>query len=311
MPPLRLSAVIPVYNRAAVIGRALASIRRQTCQPDEVIVVDDGSTDDLEAALQPFTDLPLRLIRQTNGGAAAARNTGMACASGDTVAFLDSDDIWLPEKTARQLAWLERAPPGVLAVTTGFAMAEEGRWIEGAAFDDIRIPSDRNRPTDHLWICDVSPGTTLMLRRSTWDLVGPLDTGFQRLEDWDWLIRLGRQGSLGVVPDVLAVVFRSTPPGINAVRTAGAMMWKRHAVALDHAGRRRLRAALDLENAAALRSAGQSVPATAALLRATLGWPGRLLPLLLRRIVGRLGLIVTNSFRVWVFRLTGRGRDTN
>ena len=94
---MRVSAIIPVFNRAATVGAALRSILDQPSVPLEVVVVDDGSADDLAGALAPFAGAPLRVIRHpANAGAAAARNTGIAAASGEWIALLDSDDVWLP-----------------------------------------------------------------------------------------------------------------------------------------------------------------------------------------------------------------------
>ncbi|MEW6582696.1 MAG: glycosyltransferase family 2 protein [Actinomycetota bacterium] len=92
----RISAVIPTYNRAALVVRAVRSVLAQTRPPDEVIVVDDGSTDDTAARLAGLGDDRVRVVSQTNAGAAAARNRGVAEATGDWVAFLDSDDLWVP-----------------------------------------------------------------------------------------------------------------------------------------------------------------------------------------------------------------------
>ncbi|MDJ0512494.1 MAG: glycosyltransferase family A protein, partial [Methyloceanibacter sp.] len=104
----RVTAIIPAYNRSHCIGRALESVFAQTLPPDETIVVDDASTDDLAAALAPFGDRIRRVRHESNQGAAAARNTGLQAATGDWVAFLDSDDVWHRDKQARQLAHMAR-----------------------------------------------------------------------------------------------------------------------------------------------------------------------------------------------------------
>lgn len=105
MPP-RFSVVIPVYNRAKSVGPTLESVRDQTFRDFECIVVDDGSVDgeDLRATVEGLNDQRFRYLRRQNGGASAARNTGVGEAKGDIVAFLDSDDRWLPEKLERDLA---------------------------------------------------------------------------------------------------------------------------------------------------------------------------------------------------------------
>jgi glycosyltransferase involved in cell wall biosynthesis len=115
----RVSAIIPTYNRRREISRALASALRQTERLHEIIVVDDGSTDDTwqdVSALARQTAAPrIVLHRQSNVGPSAARNAGTRLASGDFIAFLDSDDTWHEEKTARQLALFE-ADPGLALV---------------------------------------------------------------------------------------------------------------------------------------------------------------------------------------------------
>lgn len=99
-----ISVIIPCYNRAHIIGQAVNAVRQQTLTDWELIIVDDGSADDLAAALAPYSrDARIRLVRHArNRGEPAARNTGIAEARGRFVAFLDSDDLWLPEKLARQ-----------------------------------------------------------------------------------------------------------------------------------------------------------------------------------------------------------------
>ncbi len=99
----RVSVIIPVYNGEAYLAEALDSILGQTRPPQEIIVVDDGSSDGTSAVAQGFGP-PVRTLHQENGGAPVARNTGVVAATGDFLSFLDSDDLWLPEKLERQLA---------------------------------------------------------------------------------------------------------------------------------------------------------------------------------------------------------------
>jgi glycosyltransferase involved in cell wall biosynthesis len=105
-----VSVIIPTFNRARVIGRAVESALRQSYQNLEVIVVDDGSTDETAAVLKGFRDR-VRYLRQENRGVSAARNAGIAAAIGKWIAFLDSDDEWYPAKLAKQLECLDR--PGL------------------------------------------------------------------------------------------------------------------------------------------------------------------------------------------------------
>jgi glycosyltransferase involved in cell wall biosynthesis len=102
-----VSVVVPAYQAASTIGRAIDSLLKQSRTPDEILVIDDGSHDDLAAALQPYGDR-VQLFRQENGGAARARNRGIELATGELIAFLDADDYWEPDKLERQLAVLKR-----------------------------------------------------------------------------------------------------------------------------------------------------------------------------------------------------------
>lgn len=137
------SIVIPVYNRAEVVAEAVRSCVAQTFRDFEIVVVDDGSADPrrLAQTLEPFADIPLRLVRQDNAGAAVARNTGIDTAQGRYVAFLDSDDRFLPHKLERFHAAI-----GGRASYAGFAPALVDR---GLARQVIR-PAERLRPGEDL-----------------------------------------------------------------------------------------------------------------------------------------------------------------
>ena len=102
-----VSVIIPTYNRAKTIERAVDSVLAQTWKELEVIVVDDGSTDQTNEVLKAYGD-KIRVIHRQNGGASAARNTGIKAATGEIISFLDSDDEWLPSKTERQVNLLQR-----------------------------------------------------------------------------------------------------------------------------------------------------------------------------------------------------------
>src|SRR2546422_11221830 len=107
--PLCVSVVIPVYNGEQYLADAIQSVRDQTYQNFEVIVVDDGSTDGSAEVAQRFGEA-IRYVHQANGGVCKARNTGIAAAQGGYVAFLDQDDLWLPDKLATQVAYLDSHP---------------------------------------------------------------------------------------------------------------------------------------------------------------------------------------------------------
>ena len=198
-----VSVIIPAYNRAATIERALASVVEQTFGDFEIIVVDDASTDDTVAVCHALGDSRLRVVQRTiNGGAAAARNSGIREARGDLIAFLDSDDSWLPEKLAKQVSEMSRegAPP----------VSCTGAIIHLLDHGETRV---KRLETSDDWArrlamdCDLSPGTTQMAARSIFDEIGLLDEALPRFEDWDWLLRYTRRYSIGVVSEPLAEIY--------------------------------------------------------------------------------------------------------
>lgn len=121
----RISVVVTTFNQAGYIEAALNSVLFQTYAPFEIIVVDDGSTDDTAKCIAPYQNR-LRYIRQTNQGVAASRNTGVRAVSGDVIAFLDGDDIWEPEKLAVQLMAHEEHSSSGIIVTDGVQFDETG-----------------------------------------------------------------------------------------------------------------------------------------------------------------------------------------
>ncbi|MFZ9033203.1 MAG: glycosyltransferase family 2 protein, partial [Anaerohalosphaeraceae bacterium] len=113
---LKISAVIPAYNAEKYIARSINSVLNQTCPVDEIIVVDDGSTDSTAEVIKSYGG-KVRYIHQQNAGVSAARNTGIQAATCEWVAFLDADDEWLPEKIERQVENIKNNPH--LVRTTG------------------------------------------------------------------------------------------------------------------------------------------------------------------------------------------------
>ena len=128
--PMRVSVVIPLYNKAATVLRALDSVAAQTFGDFEALVIDDGSTDGGDGLVQAYRDPRFRMIRQANAGPGAARNRGIAEARGEFLAFLDADDEWLPEYLKESLRLFETSPPDVATVTSGFVECPSGRTGE-------------------------------------------------------------------------------------------------------------------------------------------------------------------------------------
>jgi hypothetical protein len=127
---LKISIVIPLYNKARYVKRALDSIESQTFSDFEVIVVDDGSTDDGAALVSSYPDQRVRLITQSNAGPGAARNAGIAQAQGELIAFLDADDEWLPTYLEESVRLLESWGTQVASVSSGYIEYPAGRSRE-------------------------------------------------------------------------------------------------------------------------------------------------------------------------------------
>src|SRR5215469_2241485 len=186
-----VSVVIPVYNRARLIGRAIGSVLAQTYQNFEIVVVDDASTDDLSGALSEISYSRLRRVAHPrNRGAAAARNTGVAAAVGEYVAFLDSDDIWYPQKLAAQVAAMRGQPPDIAGTVCAYDCIRTGRPPRRVVPSWTPLTFARSQ----LLGCTCGPGTTLLCRRDVFAEIGPYDEELRRLEDWDWLLRLAEGG---------------------------------------------------------------------------------------------------------------------
>ncbi len=126
---MQVSVVVPLYNKERTVLRTLASIATQDCTDFEAIIVDDGSTDGGDAVAEAFPDPRFRLIRQANAGPGAARNTGIAAARADFIAFLDADDVWSPDYLSAAITGL-KANPGVASVTAGYREMPGGASTE-------------------------------------------------------------------------------------------------------------------------------------------------------------------------------------
>ena len=189
-----VSVVIPAYNCARFIGEAIDSVLEQGHRELELLVVDDGSTDDTPEVVARYGSR-VTLIRQANAGAAVARNTGMRAARGRYVAFLDADDVWLPGKLAAQIAHLERHHDVSLACTRWELLHPDasGRYVIDPAPSDRRPCAGHTAVTyaDLLLDCHVWTSTVLM-RRELIDQLGGFNPALRRGQDYDYWLRASR-----------------------------------------------------------------------------------------------------------------------
>ncbi len=199
-----VSVIIPTYNRRAMVREAIASVLAQRGADCELMVVDDGSTDGSFAELQQHAavcrEMGYRVIRAVHGGPAAARNRGVALAAGEFVAFLDSDDLWMPAKLERQLAFM-RANPGLRIVQCN------ERWLRGGRPVN---PGRRHRKRagdlfeDSLRTCLVSPSATLM-RTDFFRALGGFDETLAACEDYDLWLRVLAEHEIGLLDEPLVI----------------------------------------------------------------------------------------------------------
>jgi len=195
-----VSAIIPTYNYARFLRDAIDSVLAQTFPVLEVIVVDDGSTDDTRQVLEAYGDR-IRVIHQENAGVAAARMTGVSAARGEYLAFLDSDDIWLPQKLEKQIARFEQ-DPALGLVHCGAEMFDNS---SGGTLS-IDLNGMEGWVARELLLLDrgiVGGGSALMVPKRVAEEVGGFDSRLSPSEDWDFSYRVATRYRVAFVPEVL------------------------------------------------------------------------------------------------------------
>jgi glycosyltransferase involved in cell wall biosynthesis len=269
---MRLSVVIPVFNRQHLAERALRSALAQGLDDMQVVVVDDCSTPPFE--LPPDIDRTrLRVVRHsTNRGAGAARDSGVAASAGQWIAFLDSDDYWLPGTLPRRLDAAEShyAASGnpMVAHAAGFVLDRKP-----LRRNEARIPRCSADLKDFASACWFAHGSTMLVRREVFALVGPSDPELRRLEDFDWLLRFALKGGrLEVWPEMAAVVEIRGKPRIEAVEAAIARLDQKYVAPtgdfpLPAPLVNRLEAYFDIERASAFAADRKWLPMIAYLGR--------------------------------------------
>jgi GT2 family glycosyltransferase len=239
-----VSVVVPAYNRAYCLGRTLDSVLRQTHQNLEVILIDDGSTDNTRELIcsHAASDSRIKYVYQENQGVAAARNMGMRQSQGDYVAFLDSDDTWEPWKLELQLACLEHCPEVGMVWTDMVAVGPDGavvdprylrtmynayRWFTSEQLYSQSYPLAGMAPnlSNVVGAATFSTGTifsqmvmgnlvhtsTVLLRRERLQSVGPFNEDLRIAEDYEYFLRTCKQGLVGFV-DLATIQYQTGMP---------------------------------------------------------------------------------------------------
>ncbi|MFA5786454.1 MAG: glycosyltransferase family A protein [Actinomycetota bacterium] len=294
--------LVPVHDRRDFIVQAVVSACEQDSPPYEVMVVDDGSVDGSAEAVEGLAPL-VRILRQEHSGRSAARNTGIRASSGDLVAFLDSDDVWLPGKLARQLAIFERYPQvGMIAGHVcvvdreNEVLPEDTRTCRRILDRLVREECSLEALVRHSGIFTSS----VIVRREVLDDVGLFDPDLDGNEDFDLWLRVARKWPVAVTPWPPVVRYRVHGGGTACRDMAQGMtrLVQRH-LAMRPAVSRQARALLLVRQACGHRTLGEQGQARSALVRALGSAPftawgagagrlavGSLLPTTVARAVG-------------------------
>lgn len=217
-----VSVIVPVYNRAHCVLRALESVRAQGVGEWELVIGDDASTDGTwDVVRAEFPEARCARL-EANSGAAAARNAALRVARGEFLAFLDSDDEWLPGKLKAQLAFLEKHAEVAVCATSHVFCRRDG------VRRDVRV----GNPAD--WRVALHAGqwfhgaSTPVVRREVLDSVGVQDESLRVLEDWDWMLRIAQRRGIHVLPEPLAVIHENGPSDAGFTKLATERFLAKH-----------------------------------------------------------------------------------
>jgi glycosyltransferase involved in cell wall biosynthesis len=196
------SIIIPTFNRSNILPKAIDSIHRQTYTHYEIIVVDDGSTDNTKKIITKYPEI--KYIYQDNHGASSARNTGIQHAKGDFIAFLDSDDYWLPNKLELQVKIFLKNP--LLWMVAGAKVKNKDRKLNDS-FSNPNLTYDTKKITFLNLIeynCINTP--SVLVRRDIFEMTGLFDTNLKTGEDWDLWLRIACFGPVAFIKTPLVII---------------------------------------------------------------------------------------------------------
>jgi glycosyltransferase involved in cell wall biosynthesis len=197
---MKISVVIPAYNRVHTLARAIDSVLAQSCRADEIIVVDDGSTDATSEVAKMYDEVSL--LRQKNMGVSSARNNGVMMAANEWIAFLDSDDMWHPEKLKEQVLY-HKKNKGYKASYT------DEVWIRDDK--EVPIPKKFQKPEKAtfetcLSYCNIAP-SSLLMQKKLFDALGGFDESLEVCEDYDFWLRILQKEPIALVDQKLVTKY--------------------------------------------------------------------------------------------------------
>lgn len=224
---MKVSVILPTLNRAGLLRRSAGSVLAQSFRDLELIVVDDGSTEDIAGAIAALNDPRARVVRRPQrGGVAAARNTGVQAARGEWLAFQDSDDEWLLDKLEKQFAALDAAGPefgmcvgGLLRVGSRVRSYPPGYAGEARELSHVEVLSEATAYTQ-----------TWLVRRDALMEAGGFDESLRIWDDWELLVRISKAHKVQILPEAQVISIQG-PDGLSAdhsrfTHDMGAMLHK-------------------------------------------------------------------------------------
>jgi glycosyltransferase involved in cell wall biosynthesis len=201
MKRLKVSVIIPAYNAMPYIADSLQSVLNQSFADFEVLIINDGSSDNIEEWVSTVSDPRVKFISQENQGVSAARNKGILHSRGTYIAFLDADDLWEPTKLEKQVNYLDNNPELGAVDTFIFLIDSQGKLI----FPIGSFYQQGNKWKDFIeWRDAVLCGSTLMVRRSCFEAVGLFDQELAALEDSHMWIRIAACYDFAILQEPLA-----------------------------------------------------------------------------------------------------------
>ena len=205
MAPPKVSILIPVYRGECFIARTIESALGQSHRNIELIIINDGSPDDSATIIRPYlSDRRVKYIEQANAGVAAARNTGIHAASGDLIALLDQDDLWLPDKLERQIFFLHNNPT-VGMVHTDYAYIDNLDSVINNKTPDSWPAAPESLSFRGVFTRNPVAALTAVIRRRCLDVVGLFNEELHGTDDYELWLRISAKFRIGYIPEVLAL----------------------------------------------------------------------------------------------------------
>ena len=287
--PPTVSVIIPTFNRAHLLGRAIQSVLDQTYRDFELIIVDDASTDNTREVLKSFKDERIIYIKHDkNWGAAVARNIGIREARGEYIAFQDSDDEWLPEKLEKQIKVFESALPAVGVVYTDMLRIDENGVTKYWRSPSITDGSLINPKTSNYQVINLGILSTL-IRKECFKNAGCFDEKFSRLIDLELFIRLSKHYCFSHIEEPLVKYYatKGISSNINALIKAQELLFEKYSEEIR--GHRKFCAKQYSMIGIALCSSGQLGKGRKYLIKAVLLYPRNIkyLKIILKSLLGQ------------------------